>query len=246
MKKIILASIIAVVCGALFITCIKKIGRERVLSLAVKVFSPACIILFYLSGVSVIVPILKCFKVTDNIVLSSDSIRVAVDSAIVTLLVNTLLSFLSSPIKVEIEAKSRQDLEQVLVYCNRNSKIDYMVKVSSEHRWMLEWYKKYKEPVLRINNTINTSMALDREEEYENVIDCSNASKYIDVHIKYFPESGKIYFTLFLQSDKTIKWDDVIKTDFYIGTSNKLEIHALFWQIKKSMVRIAHREERYD
>ena len=154
MKKFFfLAGIIVAACGALLIRCLKKRGREKALAWAVSIVSPACIILFYLSGVSMIVPILECFKITDNIVLSSDSIRVAVDSAIVTLLVNMLLSFLSFPIKVEVEAKSRQDLEQVLIYCNRSSKIDYVVKVSSEHRRMLEWYKKYKEPVLRINNT---------------------------------------------------------------------------------------------
>ncbi len=52
--------------------------------------------------------------------------------------------------------------------------------------------------------------------------------------------------TLLIRSDKTIKWDDVIKADFYLGTSNKLSVNGIFWQIKKSVIKIAHREEEHD
>ena len=104
---------------------------------AMKILSPICIILFYLSGISIIVPIMEKIQITDSVVLSNASVRVAVDSAIVTLFVNVLLSFLNSPIKVEVEARSRQDLEQILVYCNRGSKIDYTVTIRSKYKWIL-------------------------------------------------------------------------------------------------------------
>ena len=223
--------------------CAKKIGREETLSWAMKTLSPVCIILFYMSGVSIVVPFIKLFRIGDSVVLSSDAIRVAVDSAIVTLFVNTLLSFLSSPIKVEVEARSRQDLEQILVYCNRGSNVEYSVTVSSKYRCLFNWYKKYGRPVLRINNSTNTSLAIDKEEEYGSKIDCSNASKYIDINLAHFPQSGKIYFTLVVQSNKTIKWDDVIKTDFYVRENNKLYLDKLFWQVEESVVKIVHREE---
>jgi hypothetical protein len=119
------------------VLCSKKIGRDGVLSWAMKILSPICIILFYLSGISIIVPIMEKIQITDSVVLSNVSVRVAVDSAIVTLLVNVLLSFLNSPIKVEVEARSRQDLEQILVYCNRGSKIDYTVTIRSKYKWIL-------------------------------------------------------------------------------------------------------------
>lgn len=228
----------------LLVLCSKKIGREETLSWAMKILSPVCIILFYLSGISIIVPIMKIFQITDSVVLSNASVRVAVDSAIVTLLVNVLLSFLSSPIKVEVEARSRQDLEQVLVYCNRGSKIDYTISISSKYKWILNWYYKHGEPILRINNSQNTSLVIDREDEHDNIIDCSNASQYIDIKLFHFPQSGKIYFTLIVQSNKTIKWDDVIKTGFYIRGSNKLQINTLFWQVKGSIIKIVHREEQ--
>lgn len=238
----VIVSIVFFICIALYVS-IKKIGREATLSWAMKILSPICIILFYLSDVSIIVPILEKFQVKDNVILSSDSIRVAVDSAIVTLFVNTLLSFLSFPIKVEVEARSWQDVEQLLISCNRSSKIEYSVKVISKYKWLLRWYKKHGKPVVRIKNSKNTSMVVDREKEYENVIDCSNASKYIDVNLFNFPESEKVYFTLAIQSNKTIKWDDVIKTEFYIWKRNKLIISSLFWHIKGSIIKIAHREE---
>lgn len=226
----------------IIIACI-KIGRERTLSWAMKILSPICIILFYLSGVSIIVPVLEKFQVTNHLILSSDSIRVAVDSAIVTLFVNIILSILSFPIKVEVETRNRQDLEQVIIYCDRSSKIEYMVKISSKYKRILKWYKKYKNPVLRINNSFNTSIVIDREEEYGNMIDSSNASKYIDINLSCFPESDKIYFDLNILSNKTIKWDDVIETEFYLNGNRNLNIHTLFWQVKRNVIKIVHREE---
>lgn len=242
-KNFIAIFIICAICIMIFALCIKKIGREQTLSWAMNVLSPICIILFYLSGVSIIVPILGNFQATDHTVLTNESIRVAVDSAIVSLFVNTVLSFLSSPIKVEVEARSRQDIEQVLIFCNRSSKVEYSVKIISKYKWLLRLCKKYGTPVLRINNSRNTSIAVDREEEYGDLIDCSNASRYIDIHLSKFPESDKIYFTIAIQSNKTIKWDDTIKTDFYIRKSIKRNGNTLFWHVIGSSVRIAHREE---
>jgi len=232
-----------IICIAVLLIGIRKIGREEILSWAMKILSPICIILFYLSGVSIIVPILNKLQVTNSAVLSSDSIRVAVDSAIVTLLVNTLLSIVSAPIKVDVEARSLQDLEQLLISCNRSSKVEYLVKISSKYKWILKWYKKHGMPILRINNSKNTSIVVDREKEYENIIDCSNSSKYIDINLANFPLSNKIYFVLAIQSNKTIKWDDTINTDFYIWRRNKLGLNALFWHVKGSSIKIAHREE---
>lgn len=235
--------VVCAICVIVSALCIKKIGREQTLSWAMKVLSPICIILFYLSGVSIIVPILGKLQVANDTVLSNESIRVAIDSAIVTLFINVVLSFLNSPIKVEVEARSRQDIEQVLISCNRSSKIEYSVKIISKYKWLLRRCKKYEAPVLRINNSKNTSIAVDKEEEYGDIIDASNASKHIDIHLSQFPESGKIYFTLAIQSNKTIKWDDAITTDFYIRKSMKASGNALFWYVNRSSIKIAHREE---
>lgn len=213
------------------------------LSFAAKMLSPTCIILFYLSGISIIIPILNKFNITNLAITSSDSIRVAVDSAIITLLVNFVLSVLNSPIKVEVEAKSRQELDQVVTFCDRHAKIDYQIKLNYKHKLILDMYLRYLNPIIRINNTKNTSLNIDKEDQYEGIINCSFASKYIDIDLSKLPNSGRLYFTLLIQSDKTIKWDDEIKTELHIRNKEKLGIHTIFWQVRKDTIKVVHREE---
>ena len=232
------------ICILVLIICLLKFGREKTLAFTSKILSPICIILFYLSGVSIIIPIMNKFQISNIIVTSNDSVRVAVDSAIVTLFVNIVLSFFDSPIKIEVEAKSRQDLEQVVTYCNKPVRVDYDISLKYKHKRIMNMYRRFGSPVLRLINTENTSIVIEKEDEYVGIVDCSNSSKYIDVNISKIADSGKLYFTLLIQSNKTIKWDDKIKTELRIGKRRKLGIHLLCWQVQNSIIKVAHREEQ--
>lgn len=227
--------------------CLKKFGREKTLSFAIKVMSPILIIVFYLSEVSIILPILKVLNVSNSIVTTSDSIRVAIDSAIVTLFVNTILVMLNSPIKVTIESRNRQDLEQVITYCDRPVYVDYNVQVNFRYKWVKKLYKRFWKPCLYILNSKDTSIVIDKIEEYSDIINCDNASKHIKVDLTNISNSGKamdkLYFTLGIQSNKTKKWDDVIEAKVYINDKEEYGIHKLFWEVDVNELKLVHRSE---
>lgn len=243
LKEVFLCAVLLLI----LVYCSKKFGRDKTLGLAVKVLSPICIILFYLSGQSIIVFILKIVNVSIPKVTTSDSIRVAIDSAIVTLFVNTILMLLNSPIKVEIGTKNRQDIDQVITYCNKVVHVDYSVNINFRYKWIKKHYKKIGNPSVRIINSIYTSIAVDKENEYSGIINCDNASQFINIDLSKISNSSsvidKLYFTLAIQSNKTIKWDDVINTEVYINNKKIKGIHKLFWETKENQVKIIHREE---
>ena len=116
--------------------CINRYGRDKTLTLAIKILSPVCIILFYLCDVSIIREVIKLLDIQNISILDSESIRVAIDSAIVTLIVNTVLVLLNSPIKVEIEARNSQDMEQVVTYCKKAVKINYSIKINFRYKYL--------------------------------------------------------------------------------------------------------------
>lgn len=231
----------------LLIICSKKFGRDKALCFAIKVMSPIFIIIFYLSGVSIIVPILTKLGIEESIVNTSDSIRVAIDSAIVTLFINTILVFFNSPIKVDIKPRYRRDLEQVITYCDKPAKVDYSIRVNFRYKWVKRFYRKYCNPRIHIVNSKNTSIVIDRLEEYSNVINCDNSSQYISIDLAKISNSDDIvdtlYFTLNIQSDKSIKWDDRICAKIFIGKKGTAWIHQLFWQVNTEQLKLVHREE---
>lgn len=232
---------------ALLVICSKKFGRDKTLSFAIKVMSPILIILFYLSDLSIIIPILRSLHVSESIVITSDSIRVAIDSSIVTLFVNTVLVVLNSPIKVEIKSKDRQDLEQVITYCNKPVYIDYSIQVNFRYKWVKKIYKRYGKPSLHIVNSKNTSIVVDKSEEYSDIINCDNSSQYINIDLTNISNADmamdKLYFTVAIQSDKTIKWDDVIYTEVFINQKKLHGIHQLFWEVNINRLKLVHRKE---
>lgn len=238
-----MAFIIFVVSVILLVKCSKKFGRDKILSVAINIMSPFCIILFYLSNVSIIIPILTKLNISNSIVFTSDAMRVAIDSAIVTLFVNTVLVFLNSPIKVKIEARNRQEIETVITYCDKQVHVDYSVQVIFKYLWMKKIYKKHCIPSVHITNSKNTSITVDKEEEYSDIISCDNASKYISIDLTKIPYSDVLYFTLAIQSNRTIKWDDEISTELFIDNKKIRGIHKLFWEVKENSLKLVHRGE---
>lgn len=224
-----------------------KLGREKTLIFAIKVVSPIFIILFYLSGFSIIEPIVNKLNITNSIVNTSPSIRVAIDSAIVTLFVNTFLMFINAPIEVKVEAKNRQDLEQVVTYCKRNINVDYTICVNYRYKWVKKMLKKLNSPYLYIVNSRNTSISVDKKDEYENIINSKNASQYIIINLTKLSDSDvtedKLYFSLAVVSNKTVKWDSEIYTKIFIKNKPINLIHKLFWEHKDERLKLVHREE---
>lgn len=238
---------VCVVLTIMLFVCAKKFGREKTLSFAIKVMSPIFIILFHLSGFSIIVPIFAEFNIIDSIANTNNSIRVAIDSSIVTLFVNTILVLLNSPIKVEVNSKDRLDLDQVITYCNRSVKVDYRIKVNFRYKWVKKFYRKYRSPTLQIINSKNTSIAVDKSEEYTDIINFDNISQYISINLANISNSddveNNLYFTLAIQSNKSVKWDDAICTKVLINQRSINGIHKLIWQANEGKLKLVHREE---
>ena len=227
--------------------CINRYGRDKTLTLAIKILSPVCIILFYLCDVSIIREVIKLLDIQNISILDSESIRVAIDSAIVTLIVNTVLVLLNSPIKVEIEARNSQDMEQVVTYCKKAVKINYSIRINFRYKYLKKIYRKYGQVFLQIKNSPYTSIAIDKEDEYGRILDTNTASKYINIDILNISESSivedKLYIILEVVSNKTIKWDSKITTEIVVGNSFLKKFNRLFWQVESSPVRLVHREE---
>lgn len=240
-----LLKLLAAICIILIIciVSINKFGRDKTLSMAAKILSPICLVVFYLSGFSIITPLLEFINVK-NTSISSESIRVAIDSAIVAI-VNIMISIFNSPIKIYVDARGSEDISPICIRHDKPKKINYSIKINDSNGLIVRLYKKFRKNItLRIVNSKYTSLCLDKEDEYKDIIDTSNSSKYIDISINNIIDEGGTYFTLSVQSNKTIKWDGQLKTELYVNNKKVKNIDSSIWYIKSDVIEMVHREEK--
>lgn len=228
----------------ILLLCFNKFGREKMISLMNRIGAPIGIILFYLTNKSIILPVLKILNVNNTNISNNASIRVAIDSAIVTLLINIMLEIFYSPVKININIDTEQNLKQVITYCKKAVHLKVIIEIDFGRKWIKKLYKKYGGLYLNIKNTVNTSIAVNKEDEYIGIIDCSNASKYIQVNLTEFSNSfatlDKLYIDLLVQSDKTTNWNDYISIELLMK-NNILKLIGC--QMQEKNIELVHREE---
>lgn len=219
-------------------------GRNETYSLFIKCLSPICIISFWLLNISIVKPIAEVLNNYDILnALEVASARVAVDSAILTLLVNTLLYWVSTPIDVSIDIRSSKDLYEIETFCNRSVRASCAIKVDFKRKIYKYLFWKKSLVHLRILNTDCTSIVVDKVSEYEGIIDDSKLSKYVDIDLTKLSPTPSIkdtlYMNLYIMSDKSIKWDREISIE--LKTSNKAS--RMLWRANECKIKLVHREE---
>lgn len=218
----------------------KKFGREFINNF----IPPISIIVFYLSKVSIIVPLLSKVNIGIDVGGISDETKVAIDSAIVTLITDIILFIANSPITLDIKTRNYQDLDEVITYRDRPVHIEYIIVRTSRANWIKRLYYRLGKPTLRILNSRYTTIVLDKEKEYEGSINSDNSSKYIEIDLTQLSDAGSSYFKLSIMSNKSIKWDDEIRIELYLRGKKASRIHYLFWEISGGTIKIVHREEQ--
>lgn len=99
--------------------------------------SPILIILFYMNGTSIIMPIAKSMGNKNIIsVLGESGVRVAVDSAILSILSSLILIILNNPVKVKGVIEPNHDLDKILIDLNSTrSNVKFHIKLDVNYRF---------------------------------------------------------------------------------------------------------------
>jgi hypothetical protein len=148
----------------------------------------------------------------------NNSARIAVDSAIITILLNFLAFIINSPATINVMLDNRLDIPQLILTKGRNGKLDLSIFFDYKYKWLKKLINKFGGAKIKIINTGWTSIEIEKRQEYPSgAIDYSNPSKYILIDFnKLIPDdklNGKVYFQLIISSNTTIKSDGEISTE---------------------------------
>ncbi len=240
--------ILLIIIPIFIVVSANKYGRERTLGFCIKIISPIFIIMFYLSGFSIISYLLDIFHVENQIISQSPSIKVAIDSAIVTLFINTILAVLNAPMKSSISIVNPKGTTEVVVYCEKIAYVNCAVKVNFKHLFLKKLFFKYGGIYLRILNSKHTDLEIDKVDEYEEIIDVQNKSQYIMVNLCEISScknvEGVSYFRLGIISKTLINWDETILSEIYIPNLFLRILAKIFFEFDSENVKVIHREEK--
>lgn len=186
----------------------KKYGVEKVFSKALKIVPPICIILFYVGNISIIEAVFNTFNITNAVISNNPSIKVAIDSAIVTLVLNLIFEFFGSPVHIRVLSRSSDNTDIVVLKGDKGRLIYYNVEIDYRKPFYRRLFDRNGGVVLRIYNTQWTSIQIDNETQYGQVVDSGNSSKYIDINLgKISQHSKKMYEKLYLRLTVSLKKD---------------------------------------
>lgn len=202
----------------IFITSILYIklkGFTEYFRSLLKIAAPLVIIAFYLWDISLTKGVESLLNFSIPILESNMSARIAVDSAVVTLLINFFAFLINSPATIDVSIRNRMDTEGLIIYNNKPVNLDIQVNYNFRYKWLGKVLLKFGMIKLHIKNTKWTSIDIENRADYDNgIIDFSNPSKYIDINLKDLitesPGNRKLYFQLIVQSNKEIKRDGEI------------------------------------
>lgn len=223
---------------ALFIS---KFGRERTLFIINKFLSPICIIVFYLSNLSIISLFSNNPTLQEN-----KAIRVAIDSAIITLIINLVTELLNSAVNISVDSISLRDINEVQTYMDKPVKVQCNISVDYKNKFIEKLCNNHFNIMLHIKNSNFTSIDIDKSEEYDYCVNCENSSKEIIINLNKISNSDKNfvrgYFVLAIMSNKSIKISDYItyEIDFTNRIINKLK--NLLFNINAKSINVIHRE----
>lgn len=156
---------------------------------------------------------------TNNTTSASNSARIAVDSALITILLNLLAFVVNSPAIINIMLDNKLDMTQLAIMeQKRKYRLELSIFFDYRYKWLKKILNKFGGVKVKVVNTGWTSIEVDKRQEYaQGVIDYSNPSKYILIDInKLIPDerlNGKLYFELNVSSNTTIKSDGDITTE---------------------------------
>ncbi|MDU4933997.1 MAG: hypothetical protein E6X43_01575 [Peptostreptococcaceae bacterium] len=177
------------------------------------------------------------------------STKVAIDCAIITLIFNFIAQVVNDPGKINIALRNNSDVEYLQMRSERRTKIKIYVDINYKHKWIKNKLENYGGLQLEIINTNWTSIEIDKREEYGDIIDYTNPSKKIVVDLNNVcveeQLDGKLYLTLLVEPNKTIKSDGVIATKVVQNKTNFIKnlIFNSFIDTTCGCQKISYREE---
>lgn len=232
----------------IMIFAIAKFGRERTLSIISKVLSPICIIIFYLSDLSIICLIFNILNISNSTIINNPSIRVAIDSAIITLFINFFMEVLNYIVKINIDSRSPVDMNEIQTYTDKPIHVQCNVLIDYKKKSIKKLCDNHCNIILKIKNSTFTTIVIDRAEEYGDCINSENSSKEIKVNLNKISNSDKnfvkAYFTLVIMSNKSIKVSDYITYDISFENKFMNILKKLFVSIEAESINVIHKGER--
>ena len=229
----------------LIVICIiiSVLGREEGLNFLIKFLPPLCILVFYFSRTSISVSILSALKIRIENLTEFSSTSVAVDSAFITLILNTAIQCLASPIKVEIGIENPRGLSELEVDCQRASYLNFILKVDYRNKILKKVFGSNKPAYLKICNTDYTAIEIDRKEQYDGILKISDDCKEVKVDlnkiVSFGEKDGKLYFRLAFVSNKTIRWEGKIHPELYVEG----RVRKFMWRGNPCTMKLIHIEE---
>lgn len=194
---------------------IKLKGFTEYFRALLKIASPLVIIAFYLWDISLTKGVESLLNLSIPTLDNNISARIAVDSALITLLINFFAFLINSPATIDVSIRNRIDTAGLIIYNNKPVNLDIQLDYNFRYKWLGKVLLNFGNIRLRIKNTKWTSIDIENRADYDSgIIDFSNPSKYIDINLKDLiteaPGNRKLYFQLIVQSNKNIKMDGEI------------------------------------
>lgn len=203
--------------------------------LLTKYISPIVIIGFYFAGFSITSGIEYLTKIDFSKILTSQPIRVAVDSAIATLVFNFISYILNSPGSISVELTSRRYSSPLIIGSNGKAKIQFTSKIDYKYKKLkkvIEWLGGFYIVILHSDWV---SIGVDKASEYGKRINYENPSEEIIVYCNDFLSKkqlkGRIDLDLVLQCQVTVELQGVITTELKLGNDKGVKHYIAKWLI---------------
>lgn len=158
--------------------------------------------------------------------LTTPTARLAVDSALATLIFNFLSFLVASPGKIKVEFRSKQMIKQVLLKLDKHSKIDIHININYKYELLMRLVRWLGDIKIRISGTQWTSIDIDRKEEYGEMINYDNPSKEILISCQNILDgnkSGKVDLLLYVMSNTSVHREGSIQAALVVDADNVLK-----------------------
>ena len=159
-------------------------------------------------------------------ILVTPTTRLALDSALATLIFNFLSFLVASPGKIKVEFKSKQKTKQVSLKFNKQSKIDININIDLKYDILLYLVKWIGDLNISIVNTGWTSIDIDRRDEYGEMINYDNPSQRVLINCKSILDgnkSGSICLMLYVSPNITVHREGNIRAVLVLDSRNKFK-----------------------
>lgn len=198
-----------------------KNGLKSYLKCISKYISPIIVIAFYIFDLSITRIIEIISPISFETILTTPTTRLAVDSALATLIFNFISFLVTAPAKIKVEFESKQRTRQVSLKYNKQSKIDININIDLKYNILMFLFKWLGDINISIINTEWTSIDIDRRDEYGLMINYDNPSQEILINCKSILDgnkSGKICLLLCVSPNITVYREGYIKVSLVLSS----------------------------